>query len=218
LCLRFTVFPFVFQKQIQVLIQRVSLQLNTFYMFQLGKTIISDDLLEKDFVCNISACKGVCCVAGEAGAPLEQKELDILDREFENIKPFLRPEGIASIKEQGTWVERESGELETPLVNGAECAYATFKEDGTALCGIETAYRDGKTTFYKPISCHLYPARIQEYTDFKAVNYHKWQICDDACELGEELGVPVYKFLKEPLIRKFGQEWYAELEEIAKEF
>lgn len=187
-------------------------------MFQLGKTIISDDLLEKDFVCNISACKGVCCVAGEAGAPLEQKELDILDREFENIKPFLRPEGIAAIKEQGTWVERESGELETPLVNDAECAYATFKEDGTALCGIETAYRDGKTTFYKPISCHLYPARIQEYTDFKAVNYHKWQICDDACDLGTELGVPVYKFLKEPLIRKFGQKWYAELEEIAKEF
>jgi hypothetical protein len=185
-------------------------------MFQLGKTIVSDDVLEKDFVCNLTACKGICCVAGEAGAPLEKKELDILDREYENIKPYLRPEGIAAIEAQGTWIERENGELETTLVNRAECAYTTFKEDGTALCGIEAAYRDGATQFYKPISCHLYPVRLQEYTDFTAVNYHKWQICDDACELGAELGVPVYKFLKESLTRKFGKKWYAELEEIAE--
>ncbi|MDP5101500.1 MAG: DUF3109 family protein [Nonlabens sp.] len=185
-------------------------------MFQLGKTIVSDDLLEKEFVCNLTACKGACCVAGEAGAPLEQKELDILDREYEKIKPYLRPEGIAAIQSQGTWIERESGELETPLVNGAECAYTTFSENGTALCGIEAAYRDGATQFYKPVSCHLYPVRIQEYTDFKAVNYHKWDICDPACALGEELSVPVYKFLKESLVRKFGLAWYEELEEIAQ--
>jgi hypothetical protein len=187
-------------------------------MFQLGKTIVSDDVLKKDFVCNLTACKGVCCVAGEAGAPLEREELAILEEEYENIKPYLRPEGIAALEAQGTWVERENGELETPLVNGAECAYTTFKEDGTALCGIEAAYRDGATGFYKPISCHLYPVRVQNYTDFKAVNYHKWQICDDACTLGEELGVPVYKFLKESLIRKFGAAWYQELEEIAQDF
>ncbi|GAK99054.1 hypothetical protein JCM19314_3085 [Nonlabens ulvanivorans] len=189
-------------------------------MFQLGKTIVSDDVLEKDFVCNLTACKGVCCVAGEAGAPLEQKELDVLDKEYEKVKPYLRSEGIEAIEAQGTWIERDNGELETPLVNGgAECAYTTFKEDGTALCGIEAAYRDGgATSFYKPISCHLYPVRIQEYTDFKAVNYHKWQICDDACTLGEELGVPVYKFLKEALVRKFGIAWYEELEEIAQNF
>ncbi|MGB3591767.1 MAG: DUF3109 family protein [Nonlabens sp.] len=187
-------------------------------MFQLGKTIVSDDVLEKDFVCNLNACKGICCVAGEAGAPLEQRELPLLEDQFENIKPYLRAQGIAAIEEQGTWIERENGELETPLVNGAECAYATFTDDGKALCGIEAAYRDGATQFYKPISCHLYPVRVQDYTDFKAVNYHKWQICDDACTLGEELGVPVYKFLKEALIRKFGIAWYKELEEIARDF
>ncbi len=187
-------------------------------MFQLGKTIVSDDLIEKDFVCNLNACKGICCVAGEAGAPLERDEIDILDQEFENIKPYLRPEGIAALEEQGNWIERESGELETPLVNNKECAYATFKDDGTAMCGIEAAYRNGATGFYKPISCHLYPVRIQEYTDFKAVNYHKWQICDAACTLGEELNVPVYKFVKEALVRKFGQDWYNELEEIARDF
>lgn len=187
-------------------------------MFQLGKTIVSDDLIEKDFVCNLNACKGICCVAGEAGAPLEQAETDILDQEYENIKPYLRPEGIAALEEQGNWIERENGELETTLVNNKECAYTIFKDDGTAMCGIEAAYRDGATGFYKPISCHLYPVRIQEYTDFKAVNYHKWQICDDACALGEELSVPVYRFVKEALIRKFGQEWYEELEEIARDF
>ncbi|ARN78794.1 hypothetical protein BST97_12780 [Nonlabens spongiae] len=187
-------------------------------MFQLGKTIVSDDLIEKDFVCNLNACKGICCVAGEAGAPLEHAELEILDQEHENIKPYLRPEGIAALQEQGNWIERENGELETTLVNNKECAYTIFKDDGTAMCGIEAAYRDGATGFYKPISCHLYPVRIQEYTDFKAVNYHKWQICDDACALGEELSVPVYKFVKEALIRKFGPEWYNELEEIAQDF
>lgn len=187
-------------------------------MFQIGKTIVSDDLIEKDFVCNLSACKGICCVEGEAGAPLEQEELSILESEYEKVKPFLRPEGIQAIEQQGTWIERENGELETPLVNGAECAYTTFKEDGTALCGIEAAYRSGVTQFYKPISCHLYPVRIQEYTDFKAVNYHKWGICDDACSLGAELQVPVYKFVKEALIRKFGKKWYADLEEMAQHF
>ncbi len=187
-------------------------------MFQLGKTIVSDDLIEKDFVCNLNACKGICCVAGEAGAPLEQAEIDILDQEYDNIKPYLRPEGIAALEEQGNWIERENGELETTLVNNKECAYTIFKDDGTAMCGIEAAYRDGATGFYKPISCHLYPVRIQEYTDFKAVNYHKWQICDDACALGEELSVPVYRFVKEALIRKFGQDWYNELEEIAEDF
>ncbi len=187
-------------------------------MFQLGKTIVSDDLLEKDFVCNLTACKGVCCVAGEAGAPLERNELEVLDQEYEHIKPFLRPEGIAALEEQGNWIERDNGELETPLVNGKECAYTTFTDQGIALCGIEAASRSGATQFYKPISCHLYPVRVQDYTDFKAVNYHKWQICDDACELGEELGVPVYKFVKDALIRKFGQQWYEELEEVARDF
>ena len=128
----------------------------------------------------------------------------------------MRKEGIEAIENQGTWITSDLGDLETPLVNGAECAYVTFDEKGTALCGIEEAYNKGVVDWKKPISCHLYPIRVKDYNEFSAVNYHKWQICDDACTLGKELQVPVYKFVKEALIRKFGECWYRELEEIAK--
>jgi hypothetical protein len=186
-------------------------------MFLVKDIIVSDEILDKEFVCNISACKGECCVAGEAGAPLEASETETLNEIYKQVKPYLRPEGIKAIEEQGTFINR-SGNLETPLVDGKECAYTIFKDDGTALCGIEAAYRDGATTFLKPISCHLYPVRIANYIESSAVNYHKWDICDDACSLGQELSVPVYKFLKEALIRKFGQEWYSELEDIAENY
>lgn len=185
-------------------------------MFQIGKTIVSEDLIEKDFVCNLSACKGECCIAGEAGAPLENKEVQILAEIYDEVRPFLRQEGIAAIEKQGTSIVSDLGDLETPLVNGAECAYVTFTEKGIASCGIEDAYNAGKVTFRKPVSCHLYPVRVEKYSSFSAVNYHKWPICDDACTLGKELQVPVYKFVKEALIRKFGEEWYAEVEQVAK--
>lgn len=184
-------------------------------MFQIGKTIVSEDLVEKDFVCNLGACKGECCVAGEAGAPLEADEGDILKAIYREVKPFLRSEGIAAIEKQGTHIETDKGALETPLVDGAECAYVTFTDKGIASCGIEEAYNAGKVDFRKPISCHLYPVRIQNYSSFSAVNYHKWPICDDACVLGKELQVPVYKFVKDALIRKFGAHWYIELEKVA---
>lgn len=186
-------------------------------MFQLGKTIVSEDLIEKDFVCNLNACKGECCIAGEAGAPLEKEEAHILDEIYEDVKPFLRPEGVAAIDKQGKFIKTESGDLETPLIDGAECAYVTFTDKGTASCGIEDAYNAGKINFRKPISCHLYPVRAQNYSEFAAVNYHKWPICDDACALGKELQVPVYKFVKDALIRKFGEDWYSELEKVALE-
>lgn len=184
-------------------------------MFQLGKTIVSEDLIAKDFVCNLGACKGECCVSGEAGAPVTQEEVAILKEIYPKVKAFLRPEGIAAIAAQGTHIVSDLGELETPLVNGAECAYVTFSDTGTAGCGIEHAYNAGEVDFKKPISCHLYPVRVQDYSEFAAVNYHKWPICNDACTLGNELQVPVYKFVKDALIRKFGQQWYAELEKIA---
>jgi len=184
-------------------------------MFQIGKTIVSEDLIEKDFVCNLSACKGECCIAGEAGAPLEEEEVQILKQIYEDVKPFLRQEGITAIEKQGTYIKTDKGALETPLVEGAECAYVTFTDNGIASCGIEDAYNAGKTHFRKPISCHLYPVRVQNYSSFAAVNYHKWPICDDACTLGKELQVPVYKFVKDALIRKYGQEWYSELERVA---
>jgi len=186
-------------------------------MFQLGKTIVSEDLLEKEFVCNLSACKGACCIEGEAGAPLTKEEVDILKTIYPKVKPFLRPEGIAAIEAQGTHVMSDLDELETPLVDGKECVYVTFNEKGYASCGIEDAYNAGEIDFRKPISCHLYPVRVQEYSEFSAVNYHKWPICDDACVLGKELKVPVYKFVKDALIRRFGEHWYNELEKVASE-
>lgn len=186
-------------------------------MFQIGKTIVSDDVLEKEFVCNLTACKGQCCVDGDAGAPLDKEETAILEEIYPVIKPYLRPEGIASIEESGAWVIGEDGDYETPLVNNKECAYVIF-DGATALCGIEQAYNEGLVKWKKPISCHLYPIRIKEYSQFSAVNYNRWHICDDACVLGKELEVPVYRFLKEPLIRKYGESWYAELELVAEEW
>ena len=187
-------------------------------MFQLGKTIISEDIIEKDFVCNLIACKGACCVDGDAGAPLEKKETKILEEIYPQIKPFLRKEGMRTIETQGPFISTESGELETPLIDGNECAYVFFDKKGTALCAIEEAYNKGIVNWRKPISCHLYPIRVKDYSEFSALNYNKWHICDDACTLGKELQVPVYKFVKEALIRKFGEDWYVELEKIAQSF
>lgn len=185
-------------------------------MFQIGKTIVSEELIEKDFVCNLSACKGACCVDGDAGAPVSKEETQILEDIFPKIKHLLRPEGIAAIEQQGTWVKGEDGDFETPLIDGRDCAYVIF--DGkTALCGIEQAYNQGVISWKKPVSCHLYPVRVKDYSEFSAVNYHRWDICSPACTLGKELEIPVYKFVKEALIRKFGQAWYEELETVAKE-
>ena len=186
-------------------------------MFQLGKTIVSEDILAKDFVCNLSACKGACCVDGDAGAPLSKEETAILESIYPQIKPFLRPEGIAAIEAQGSWAIGAEGELETPLIENRDCAYVIY--DGpTALCGIEQAYNQGVVSWKKPVSCHLYPIRVKDFTEFAAVNYDKWDICSDACLLGKELQVPVYKFVKEALIRRFGIDWYTELEQVAEEW
>lgn len=186
-------------------------------MFQIGKTIVSEEIVQKDFLCNLSACKGACCIAGDAGAPLEEKETKILEEIYPLVKPFLRKKGIEAIESQGTSVIGEDGEFETPLIDGADCAYVTFDNRGTALCGIEEAYNQGEIKWKKPVSCHLYPVRVQDYSEFAAVNYHQWEICDDACTLGKELQVPVYKFVKEALIRKFGEDWFMELEKSALE-
>jgi len=185
-------------------------------MFQLGKTIVSEDILEKEFMCNLAACKGTCCVDGEAGAPLEEEELQIMMDIYPLVKPFMREEGIKAIEEQGLFITKD-GDYETTLINGADCSFVIFDENETALCAIEEAYNSGEIKWKKPVSCHLYPVRIMDYGEFAAVNYHTWPICDDACSLGKELGVPVYKFVKEALIRKFGEDWYAELEKVGEE-
>ncbi len=184
-------------------------------MFQLGKTIVSEEIIKKDFVCNLSACKGACCVKGDAGAPLEKEEAQILKDIYPKVKPFLRKKGIDAIEKQGAYITSDFGELETPLINNEDCAYVIFDDKNTALCGIEEAYNQGAVTWKKPVSCHLYPIRIKEYSEFSAVNYDRWEICDDACTLGKELQVPIYKFVKEALIRKFGKNWFLELEKVA---
>ena len=186
-------------------------------MFQLGKTIVSEELLKEEFVCNISACKGECCVAGDAGAPLVKEEVKILENIFEKVKPYMSKKGIDAVLEQGTSIITPSGDLETPLVNDKECVYVVFDDKGVACCAIEQAYNSGVIDWKKPISCHLYPVRVQDYSEFSAVNYDRWSICSDACSLGKELKVPVYKFVKEALIRKFGKDWYDNLEKVALE-
>jgi len=187
-------------------------------VIQLGKTIVSEDILDKDFACNLAACKGACCVDGDAGAPVEDAECNILKDIYPKVKPFMRAEGIKAVKQQGVFTTNKAGEHETPLVKGAECAYVIFDNKNIALCAIEEAYNCGEINWKKPISCHLYPVRVQDYSEFAAVNYHKWPICDDACTLGVALQMPVYKFVKQALIRKFGEDWYAELEKVAKDY
>lgn len=185
-------------------------------MIAIEHTLVSDDVLKEAFVCDLGKCKGECCVAGDSGAPLNKDELPILDAIYEEVKPFLRPEGIAAIEQQGKHVIDSDGDDVTPLVNNRECAYAIFDEIGTVLCGIEKAYMTGATSFKKPISCHLYPIRITSYDGFDAVNYHQWSICSDACKLGSQLKVPVFRFLKDPLIRKYGVTYYEQMEEAAE--
>ena len=185
-------------------------------LISIDNTLVSDQIISEEFVCNISKCKGECCVAGEAGAPLEKNEVTFLEKNYSKIKPFLSQKGIKSIESQGVFVKGLDGDLETPLVEGKECAYTVFSDSGVASCGIEKAYQQGVISFQKPISCHLYPIRVQNYESMTAVNYHSWSICSDACSLGESLKVPVYVFVKTALIRKFGEKWYSELTEHAK--
>ena len=187
-------------------------------MFQIGKTLVSEALIDQDFVCNLNACKGACCVEGEAGAPLSAQEANWLVENQSKIEPFLPQAGIEALNAQGAFVHLETGEYETPLVQGKECAYTHFEPDGSAHCGIERAYKAGSVEVQKPISCHLYPVRVQDYSEFSAVNYHRWPICSDACVLGTSLKVPVYQFVKEALIRKFGTDWYDELTLVAKTY
>lgn len=186
-------------------------------MIELGNVILSDDIKDKFFVCNLERCKGACCVEGDLGAPLEEEELDIMDSIYPMVAPYLSEEGIKAIEEQGKYILDEDDDYSTPTIGGKECAYAIYDDKGILKCGIEQAYLDGKIKYKKPISCHLYPIRAVKYDEFEALNYDRWSICSPACSLGEQLHVPVYKFLKEPLIRKYGESWYNELVKLIEE-
>lgn len=181
-------------------------------MISIQNTLVSEDLLEKKFVCDLNACKGECCVAGDSGAPLDKEELKQLEDVVEKVKPYMTKKGIKAVEKNGAWVKDSDGDYTTTLVSeGAECAFVFFDEKKIAKCAIEAAYNDGVVKWRKPISCYLYPVRITKYKDYDAVNYHKWNICKPACECGAKLNVPVFQFLKEPLITKYGKAWFNEL-------
>jgi len=183
-------------------------------MIKVGEILVSDDIRDKEFVCNLTKCKGACCVEGDFGAPLEESELAVLEEIYPIVKPYLSKAGIKVIEKQGTHTVDDDGELVTPIIDGRECVYAIYDDKKILKCGIEQAYNDGKVGWKKPISCHLYPIRITQKKNFEALNYNKWHICSDACTLGKELQVPIYKFLRDPLTRKYGAPWYNELVQV----
>ncbi len=182
-------------------------------MIEIDGKIVSADVLTEHFACDLAACRGICCVEGDSGAPLDIDEVDELEEQFEAYRPYMTEEGIRAVEEQGFMVVDVDGDYTTPLVNGAECAYSFRNADGVCLCAIEAAYRDGKCSFKKPISCHLYPIRLVEFSNGTiGLNYHRWSVCKSACECGQRLQIPLYKALREPLERRFGEEFYHALE------
>ncbi len=181
--------------------------------------LVSDDVVQEHFICNLDACKGACCWEGDFGAPLEKEELATLEKIYEKVKPFLTPQGIDVIEQQGLYIYYdEPKEYGTPLINNKACAYLTYEENGTAKCSIEKAYEAGVIDYKKPISCHLYPIRVEEdeSKNFFAINYDRWDICSAACQLGKKEQLPVYKFVKEAIVRKYGAAFYEELDAAAQ--
>lgn len=186
-------------------------------MIVIDDKIVSDDIIEYHFVCDLNACKGACCVAGDFGAPLEKEETDILESIYDKVKPYLTPEGIEAIERDKTWVyDKSENRYSTALRSDGGCAFIRH-ENGIALCGIEKAWKEGVVDFQKPVSCHLYPIRITRHNQFDAVNYERWSICNAACKNGKKLKVPIYKFVKDGLIRKYGKDFYTALEQYAEQ-
>lgn len=180
-------------------------------MLEIQNTLISLDLVERFFCCDLSACKGACCIEGDAGAPITESERRIIEKELPAVYDELTPAARREIDEHGVSYIDEEGDLVTTIVNGRDCVFTCYDREGTCLCAFERLFRQGKCSFKKPASCYLYPVRITEYDSFTAVNFHRWKICKPAETLGRKLGLRAYQFLKEPLIARFGQEWYDEL-------
>lgn len=181
-------------------------------MLEIQNTLVSLDLIERFFCCDIEKCLGECCIEGDAGAPLTEKERDEIDAILPEIEGDLLPSARERIAEAGTSYLDPDGDLVTQIVDGRNCIYTCYAAGGVCQCAIECAFNEGRTgNFRKPASCALYPVRLTEYPSFTAVNYHRWDICRPAEKLGEKLGLRLYKFLEHPLIEHFGQEWYDEL-------
>ena len=182
-------------------------------MLEIGGHLVSEELIKENFICNLEKCKGACCIEGDSGAPLNEDELAILEEIYPKVKPYMTAKGIEAIEQQGTSVKDFEGDYTTTCVDtNKECAYVIW-ENGITKCAIEKAYEDKVIEWKKPISCHLYPIRLTQYPEFDMLHYDRWSICSPACSFGDKHNVKVYQFLKEPLIRKYGEDWYEELEE-----
>lgn len=186
-------------------------------MIEIDGKIISFEIFTRKYICDLSKCKGICCVEGDSGAPLEPGEPEILERIYPKIKDRLTHKSQNEVERQGKWVIDQDGDKVTPIINGDECVYAVRKPDGLWSCAIEEAYNAGEIDWKKPISCHLYPIRVQHYKNYDALNFHDWHVCNAALALGQKEGVPVYKFLKEPIIRAWGEDFYNQMEIAAPE-
>ena len=187
-------------------------------MLQIEDTIVSFDIIEEEFCCDLSVCKGICCVEGDSGAPVEEEEITKLQNALPHIWNDLSCEAKKVIDRQGVVYLDEDNEYVTSIVNGKDCVFTCYDDSGICFCALEKAYRAGKIDFYKPISCHLYPIRIAKYKGFRALNYNRWSVCQAAVLLGKKKDIKIYQFLKEPLIRKFGENWYKQLENAAEEW
>ena len=183
-------------------------------MFQIENDIVSDNIFDKYFCCDLDKCKGTCCVIGDSGAPLEKNELECFEEIYPHVEPYLNKKNIEEIKKQGFYIIDYDGDYVTPIVRGAECVY-TYQENGITKCAIEKAYFEGKTKFRKPISCHLYPIRISKYKNYDGVNYDEQIFCKEARIKGDQEKILVYQYLKEPLVRKYGEKWYKEIQNVA---
>ncbi len=185
-------------------------------MLIVQNAIVSEDVVDRCFCCDLAQCKGCCCVEGDFGAPLLEEEIPILEQILSQVRPYMTEEGRRVVDNEGVSSLDNAADPCTPLVDNRECAYVAWGSDGTAYCAIEQAYRNGCIAFPKPVSCHLYPIRVDDFGEFTAVNYHEWDVCSCARIKGKETGIPLYRYLEQPLIRRFGQSWYDELlEQIA---
>lgn len=181
-------------------------------MVQIQDTIVSFDVITKEFCCDLKKCKGACCIEGDAGAPVTADEIAQIENLLPVIREDLSPQALKVIDEQGVAYPDPEGEMVTSIVNGRDCVFTVYGEDGCCYCAIEKAWREGRCSFMKPVSCHLYPIRVKRLGEWWGLNYDRWDVCQAAAIKGRREGIPVYKYLKEPLIRRFGQAWYDELE------
>ena len=186
-------------------------------MIIIDDTLISEELLDKKFVCDLAACKGACCEEGDLGAPLDIEEIDAIEANLKGIRPFMSAAGLKLLDQEGFYEAAPGEELVTTTIDGKACVFAIQDDTQTWKCAIELAHKAGQSDFLKPISCHLYPIRIEKLKNYEGLNYDQWDICSPACACGDRLEVPVFKFLKGPLVRKYGADWFDALEAVAAE-